>query len=99
MVAVHSNSMQHISTATTITVTFNQTITDANFEGFATSVNGSVVTATRDQLGDSYMSGDNYNTLLEVKCLTEDAASACQAIDYQIKCTKSVNVQGNGGNE
>ena len=96
VIANHSRQGQHLSNATTITVTFNQTISSADFEGFGTTVNGSVVVGTRNLLGDSYGSGDNYNSLLKIWCADP---AGCQPVSYEIKCSKSVNVQGNGGDE
>ena len=96
VIANHSRSGEHLSTKTTVTVTFNQTITNARFEGFVATANGSTVVLERESLGDSYKSGDNFNTLLKVWCAEP---STCEPVEYDIKCTKTVNVQGNGGNE
>ncbi len=94
--ANHSRTGEHLSTKTTVTVLFNQTITNAKFEDFVATVNGSTVVLERESLGDSYKSGDNFDTLLTVWCAEP---STCEPIEYDIKCTKTVNVQGNGGNE
>ena len=94
--ADHSKMMQHLSTATTMTITFTQPINSAVAQEYTTSWNGSVVTVTRERLADSYTSGDHFDFSLEVQ---SDKPELCQVVDYSIDCSKSVNVQGNGGNE
>ena len=96
VIAVHSNTMQHISKKTTITITFNQTITNARFEGFVATANGNTVVLERESHGNSYNSGDRIDTNLQVYCA--DPAN-CEPTGYEIDCTKTVNVQGNGGEE
>ena len=92
---VHSTNLQHISTATTIIIVFNQTVTRAEFEGFEAEWSGSTVKLVRRQLADSYMSGDNYNSLLKV--WTDGDCKTLMVVSKYISCTKEVNVQGNGG--
>ena len=92
---VHSTSLQHISSATTIVIVFNQPVTRAEFEGFESEWSGSTVKLIRRQLADSYMSGDNYNSLLKV--WTDGDCKTLQVVSKYISCTKEVNVQGNGG--
>lgn len=92
---VHSTNLQHISSATTIVVVFNQTVTRAEFEGFEAEWSGSTVKLVRRLLADSYMSGDNYNSLLKV--WTDGDCKTLMVVSKYISCTKEVNVQGNGG--
>lgn len=93
---VHSKSGQHLSMKTTVTITFDQPIDNAEFENFVATVNGTVVTLERETLADSYNSGDHFNSLLKIWCANPES---CMPIKYDIKCTKAVNVQGNGGEE
>ena len=79
-----------------MTITFTQPINSAVAQEYTTSWNGSVVTVTRERLADSYTSGDHFDFSLEVQ---SDKPELCQVVDYSIDCSKSVNVQGNGGNE
>ena len=94
---VHSTSLQHISSATTIVLVFNQNVTKAVFEGFDAEWSGTTVKLVRTLLADSYMSGDNYNSLLQV--WTDGDCKTLQVVSKSISCTKTVNVQGNGGDE
>ncbi|MCQ2539981.1 MAG: hypothetical protein MJ114_05975 [Acetatifactor sp.] len=89
----HNTNQQHISKATTVTLVFDQPITGAEYEGFQVSVSGNVVTCYREQLGDSYLSGDNFNSLVKIWC---DGFETVQCTNASIVCTKTVNVQGNG---
>lgn len=92
--ANHSTNLQHISSKTTMVISFNQTISSAVFEGFSASVSGNTVVLERQLLADSYMSGDNFNSMLRV--VGEDG-NTLQCTGATISCTKEVNVQGNGG--
>ena len=90
VVATHPNAV-HISTASTVTVLFNQPVKSANFEGFDVTVSGSTVTLVRQSHGNAYNSLDQYNSNLEVYC---DDAEAINTVSYSISCTKDYNVQG-----
>lgn len=93
--ANHATNLQHISKATTIVVQFNQPITSAIYEGFTVSVSGNTLTGYRESLADSYLSGDNFNSLLKV--WTSGDCKTLECTGATISCTKTVNVQGNGG--
>lgn len=90
VIATHPNAV-HISTASTVTVIFNQPVKSANFEGFDVTVSGSTVTLVRQSHGNAYNSLDQYNSNLEVYC---DDAEAINTVSYSISCTKDYNVQG-----
>ena len=90
-VTANHGSVQHISTASTVTIVFNQTITSANFESFGVSVNGCTVVLTREQHGNAYNCNDNYSSLLKVYC---DDPDGLAVISATISCTKAPNVQG-----
>lgn len=92
--ADHHKNLQHISKATTIVVQFNQPVTAAQYEGFTITVSGNTITGYREQLGDSYLSGDNFNSLLKI--WTDGAPETLQCTGATITCSKTVNVQGNG---
>lgn len=95
MYADHSTALQHISQATTITVTFSTQISKAEYEdkGVAVSVSGNSVTLSRETHGNSYLSGDNFKSLLKV--WTVDGSVPEEKPAATIVCTKTVNVQGN----
>ena len=90
-VTANHGNVQHISTASTVTIVFNQTITSANFESFGVSVNGCTVVLTREQHGNAYNCNDNYSSLLKVYC---DDPDGLAVISATISCTKAPNVQG-----
>lgn len=92
--ANHANNLQHLSKATTIVLQFNQPVVNAIYEGFIVTVSGNTVTGCRESLADSYLSGDNFNSLFKV--WTSGDCKALQCTGATISCSKSVNVQGNG---
>lgn len=93
---VHSNAVEHISSASTVTLTFSSPVTDAYSE-FPCSFSGSSVTITRTLLADAYKSGDNVTYKVWVKGDDEAMTKAITCTGASISCTKTVNVQGNGG--
>ena len=64
--ANHDTSVWHISKGTILTVVFSRDITAATYEGNSLSVSGATATLRRDYHGNSDISGDNFNSLLEV---------------------------------
>lgn len=92
---VHSNSVEHISAATTVQLSFSNTLTDAYSE-FASSYSGNTVTVTRELLADAYKSGDNMTYKVWVAAADEATTRAITCTGATISCTKVVNVQGNG---
>lgn len=92
----HSTAVEHISSATTVTLTFSNTLTDAYSE-FSSSFSGSSVTVVRELLADAYKSGDNVTYKVWVKAADEATTKAITCTGKTISCTKTVNVQGNGG--
>lgn len=92
----HNVVGQHVSTGTTIVITFNQPVTAVEFEGFTASVSGSVATLKRETHGNAYGNGDNFNTLL--KAWSSDCKSLA-VINATISCDKALNVQGGGADE
>lgn len=93
--ANHATNLQHISKATTIVIQFNQPVTDVIYEGFVVYPSGNSITGYRESLADSYLSGDNFNSLLKV--WTSGDLASLQCTGATITCSKTVNVQGNGG--
>lgn len=89
--AVHSTSVQHISTKTVVTILFSDTVTSAEYEGFTASVSGSTVTLTRESHANAYGSGDNFNSLLKIWAPNYSTISV---INAEISCTHAENVQG-----
>jgi len=91
--ARHSTELVHVSSKTTITIPFTRTVTNAKFEGFNVSWSGNVVTLERENHGNSYVSGDNYNSLLQVWGEDLPNLDVMQG-QATICCTREVNVQG-----
>lgn len=89
--AQHSNSAQHISSKTVVTVVFDKVITNAEFEGFEASVSGNTATLTRESHANAYASGDNFNSLLKVWA---DEYKTLGVVSSGITCTHQTNVQG-----
>lgn len=93
---VHSNTVEHISSASTVTLTFDQPLTDAYSE-FSCSFSGNTATIVRELLADAYKSGDTMTYKVWVKAADETTTKSIACIGSTISCTKTVNVQGNGG--
>ena len=93
---VHSNKVEHISSASTVTLTFSQPLTDAYSE-FSTTFSGSMVTVVRELHANAYKSGDTMTYKVWVKGPDEATTKAITCIGATISCTKTVNVQGKGG--
>lgn len=91
--ANHSTAAQHISSETKITIVFSRPVSSVEFEGFSAQVNGATVILTRASHGNSYGSGDNFNSLLKVWTDNEDYKTLTTTY-YTIECTKQVNVHG-----
>lgn len=92
----HSSSVEHISSASTVTLTFSQTLTDAYAE-FPSSFSGSTMTITRELHANAYKSGDSVTYKVWVKAADEATTKGISCTGATISCTKTVNVQGNGG--
>lgn len=92
----HDNSVEHISAGTTVQLAFSNAVTDAYSE-YASSYSGNTVTITRELLADAYQSGDNMTYKVWVAAADEATTKAITCTGASISCTKTVNVQGNGG--
>lgn len=94
---VHSDAVQHISTASATTLTFSSPLTDAYTESnFSCSFSGSTATVVRTSHANAYQSGDNATFKVWVKAADEATTKAITCTGSSISCTKTVNVQGNG---
>ncbi len=93
----HSNAVEHISSASTVKLTFSAPITDAYSE-FSTKFSGNSVTVVRELHANAYKSGDTMTYKVWVKAADEATTKGIACQSATIKCTKSVNVQGNGAN-
>lgn len=94
---VHSDAVQHISTASTATLTFSAALTDAHTESnFSCSCSGNTVTVVRASHANAYLSGDNATYKVWVTTGDEATTKAITCTGSSITCTKTVNVQGNG---
>lgn len=89
----HSNTVEHISGATTVTLKFSAPVTDAYSE-FPCTFSGSTVTITRTLLADAYNSGDNMTYKVWVKAADEAATKSISCTDATITCKHETNVQG-----
>ena len=94
---VHSTSVEHISKATTVKLTFNHPLVDAYSEFEGTTFSGSKVTIVRELHANAYKSGDRMTYKVWAKAADEATTKALSVVDATITCTKSVNVQGKGG--
>lgn len=93
MHAVHSTALQHISSQTVVTVTFNQNITAARSE-FPCEYSGSTVKVTRTLLADAYLSGDDVTYKIWASTGDQATTEALAIVNATITCTHEVNVQG-----
>lgn len=89
----HSITVEHISTASTVTLTFDQPVTDAYSE-FPCTYSGSTVTITRELHANAYKAGDDMSYKVWVKGVDEVATKGMTCIGAVISCTKTANVQG-----
>ncbi len=94
----HSNVMEHISKATTVTLTFNQELTDAYSE-FSCSFSGNTATIVRELHANAYQSGDIMTYKVWVKAADEATTKSIACTGKTISCTRAINVQGGGANE
>ncbi|MCR5461308.1 MAG: hypothetical protein K6F51_15695 [Acetatifactor sp.] len=93
--ADHSTDYEHISGCTVVTVTFSAPLSENGSRAeFPYVINGNTMTITRELLGDSYKSGDNYT--FKVWAFTGDQATteAITITNLTISCRHDVNVQG-----
>lgn len=89
----HSTAVEHISGATTVTLTFSSPLTDAYSE-FSCSFSGSTATVTRTLLADAYKSGDSVTYKVWVKAADEATTKAISCTGATIICKHETNVQG-----
>lgn len=94
---VHSATVEHISSAATVTLTFSSPLTDAYTESnFSCSFSGTTVTVVRELHANAYKSGDTMTYKVWVKAADEATTKAISCTGATISCTKTVNVQGGG---
>ena len=72
---------------------------ESQAQEYACTVSGNTVTIYRERLGDAYTSGDNATYKVIASTGDIDTTKALAITNATISCTKSVNVQGNGGDE
>lgn len=83
--ARHSNSTDHNSIETTVTVVFNNTITDAYSE-FPCTFSGNTATVTRTLFANGYQSGDNYTFKVWAKAADEATTKGLGIASIGITC-------------
>lgn len=86
----------HISTEAIMSVTFNQSISKAEFEGFNASTTGCTANLTRPAHANAYVSNDQFNSLLKIWAAdgTDLATLDVVAGSATISCVGVENVQG-----
>ena len=95
--ASHSTDVTHISSATTIVVTFSSNITNAYAENgtdYSVSFSGNTAYITRTLLADAYHDGDEVTYKIFVSTGDEATTKALAVTGLTISCEKTVNVQG-----
>lgn len=92
----HSSSVEHISSASTVKLTFSAPLTDAYSE-FSSTFSGNSVTIVRELHANAYKSGDTMTYKVWVKAADEGTTKGLSCQSATISCKKSVNVQGKGG--
>lgn len=91
--ARHSDTVEHISGETTVTIVFSNTLTDAYSE-FPCTFSGNTATVTRTLLADAYKSGDNVTYKVWAKAADEATTKALSIASIGITCKHETNVQG-----
>lgn len=89
----HSSDVEHISSESTVQLTFSAPLTDAYSE-YPATFSGNTVTITRTLLADAYKSGDLMTYKVWVKASDEATTKAITCTGAIIQCTPSTNVQG-----
>lgn len=94
--ATHTPAVQHIYTAVTIEMTFNNVIKEAYSENnWNCIVAGNKVTVTRENHGNGYGSGDNAGGFkVWVKSIDEATTKGLKCTGCSPRCHSAVNVQG-----
>jgi hypothetical protein len=98
-VSLHHIGTQHISTDSTVKITFNTAITDAYSEsGNAVTIAGNTVSITRQSHANAYGTTDDVTYKVWVRA-ADEATTKALSTSPAISCTdcgKAVNVQGGG---
>ncbi len=96
----HHTGLQHISGATTVSVTFSAPLDASSYGQFEGSVvSGSTITVTRVLLADAYNDGDSVTYKVWAKAADEATTKALTVTNVTVTCDKQVNVQGGGADE
>lgn len=90
----HSTAVEHISSETTVSLTFTSPISDAYSE-FPCTFSGNTVIVKRQLHANAYKSGDKMTYKVWVKGADEATTKAIACDDCTITCKHAVNVQGN----
>ena len=93
--ADHSSDYVHISGCTIVTVTFSAPLSENGSRAeFPYVINGNTMIVTRELLGDSYKSGDNYTFKVWASTGDQATTEAISITNLTISCRHDVNVQG-----
>ena len=95
--AVHPKGLAHISNGTEIVIVFNKAIQEAYYDGGSAVISGNTLTLIREQHGNAYGEGDNFNA--GVTIIADDVDTLSIVGTPTISCSKALNVQGGGEDE
>lgn len=91
--ANHNLGLEHISSKVVYTITFSAPVSFGRSE-FPSSVDGNVMTVTRELLADAYKSGDRVTFKVWANTGDEASTKALSITGITYKCTHTMNVQG-----
>ncbi len=94
----HHTGLEHISGATSVSVTFSSPLTDAYSE-FGSGYSGSTITISRELLADAYNDGDLVTYKIWASTGDEATTKALTVTNVTVSCDKQINVQGGGASE
>lgn len=97
----HDFGAQHISLASVVEIEFNYPISNARIDDQGeVTWSGNKVTIKRELHGNAYQAGDLVTYKVHVTTAAASMLDALAAVRWAVdSCDKTVNVQGNGGDE
>lgn len=95
----HHTGLQHISGATTVSVTFSAPLTNVYAEYTSTFDGTSTITISRELLADAYNDGDLVTYKIWAQAADQATTEGLTVTNVAVSCDKQINVQGNGGDE
>ena len=95
----HHTGLEHISGATTISVTFSSPLASTSYAEYTSTVTDSTITITRVLLADAYNDGDLVTYKIWAAAADEATTKALTVTNVTVSCDKQINVQGGGADE